>query len=151
MSRTTKVFESTGPGRGVYRDISVEPRVEALTETHGFAEFTDGGGAVGTLTLQGSIPAGAVVLGTKVLVPEGFSGDVSAAMIIGDGDDTDRYNTSTIDVFTTAAAGVESGVPSGEKLQVAAVRPVLTVTTNADFTSVDAGEVTVSIYYIRTS
>jgi hypothetical protein len=128
------------------------PKVSVLSETHTAATFTDGGSAVGTKTMTGTIPAGAVVLGTKVLVPAGFAGDVSAALTIGDGTDVDRYNTGTIDIFTTAATGVASGVPSGQKLQVAAVSPVLTVTSNADITPViaEAGSVTVNIYYIAT-
>lgn len=131
----------------------VMPRVSVLTETHLASTFTDGGGAAGTKTMTGTIPAGAVILGTKVLVAAGFAGDSSAAMIIGDGTDTDRYNTSTVDIFTTAATGVQSGVPSGSKLQVAAVSPVLTVTsaTDAGLFIAGAGSVTVSIYYIKTA
>jgi len=121
-----------------------------LTETHTAASFTDGGGTSGTKTFSGYIPAGAYILGSRVLVPAGFAGNVSAAMTIGDGTDPDRYNTSTINVFSTAATGVDAGVPSGLKLQVAAVQPVLTVTTNSDFTSALAGggSVTVSILYV---
>lgn len=128
------------------------PRLGALTETAAAANFENAGGAVATYELLGEIPAGAVVVGTKVLVPEGFAGDTSAAMTIGDGPDVDRYNTATIDVFTTAATGVQSGVPSGSKLQVAAVQPVLTVTsaTDADLVIAGGGIVTVSIYYIVT-
>ena len=134
------------------RQVTSVPRVEVLSETHTADSFTDGGSTVGTKTMTGRIPAGAVILGTKVLVPAGFAGDTSAALTIGDGSDVDRYNTSTVDIFTTAAAGVQSGVPSGNKLQTTAVQPVLTVTSAADFTAVvsGGGSVTVEIYYIRT-
>ncbi len=128
------------------------PKVKVLTETHLASSFTDGGATVGTKAFTGSLPAGAVILGTKVLVPAGFAGDTTAALTIGDGSDVDRYNTSTVSIFATAATGVESGVPSGAKLQIAAVAPVLTVTSTADFTSVvsGGGSVTVSIFYIQT-
>lgn len=126
------------------------PKVEVLTETEIFSDFTDGGTTVGTMILTGVVPAGAVLLGSKVIVGAGFAGDTSAAMTIGDGSTVDRYNTGTIDVFSTAATGVESGVPSGDKLITVANSPTLTITTNADFTSVSAGSVTVSIYYIAT-
>lgn len=125
-------------------------RIQALTETLAVADFTDGGGASGTITMTGSIPAGAYILGCKVLVPGGFAGDTSAALTIGDGSDADRYNTSA-DVFSTAATGVEAGPPTGALLQVAAVQPVLTVTSATDFGLVvteDVGSVTVSIFYI---
>ena len=130
----------------------IVPRVSVLEETHTAASFTDGGAAVGTKTMTGYIPAGAVILGTKVLVPAGFAGNVSATMTIGDGSDAERYMTPTCNVFATAANGVQSGVPSGNKLQVTAVKPVLTVTSSTDFTLVLAGggSVTVAIYYIVT-
>jgi hypothetical protein len=126
--------------------------VNALTETHSAASFTDGGSTVGTKTMTGTLPAGALILGTKVTVPAGFAGNVSATLKIGDGSDDDRYNTGTPSIFATAATGVEVGVPSGSKLQVAAVQPVLTVTASSDFTLVAAGggSVTVSIFYIPT-
>jgi hypothetical protein len=159
---TTKQFQtarSTGDGRQVFETVDVavpdqgadraQGLLGVLEETVAYDAFTDGGGAVGTYQMAGSLPAGAVVLGTKVLVGDGFAGNVSAALTIGDGSDVDRYNTSTIDVFTTAATGVQSGVPSGDKLVTAANRPTLTVTTNTDFTAVSAGEITVSIYYIQ--
>lgn len=134
----------------LYQDQATAAVVCALTETHTAASFTDGGSTVGTKTMTGQIPAGAYILGTRVLVPAGFAGNVSAALTIGDGSDVDRYNTSTVNIFATAATGVDAGIPSGLKLQVAAVSPVLTVTTNSDFTSAlsGGGSVTVSILYV---
>lgn len=164
LSRTIETFRSTGANRGVYETVDMavsEPGtgvsyaiVGVLSETVTVAQFTDGGAAAGTYQMAGTVPAGAVLLGTKVLVPGGFAGNTSAVLIIGDGSDTDRYNTSTVDVFTTAAAGVQSGVPSGTKLLTADNRPTLTVTTNSDFTlavSNGSGIVTVSIYFIQTA
>ena len=129
------------------------PKIAVLTETHAASTFTDGGSTAGTKTMTGSIPAGAIILGTKVLVPAGFAGDTTAALTIGDGaGDPDRYNTSTVNIFTTAATGVQSGIPSGTKLVTAAEQPVLTVTSSSDATLfiAGAGSVTVSIYYIAT-
>jgi len=148
-------LEVTSPVAGVTRrrQIASVPRVEILSETHLASSFTDGGSTVGTKTMTGRIPAGALILISRVLVPAGFAGDTTAALTIGDGSDVDRYNTSTIAIFATAAAGVDAGVPSGLKLQVAAVQPVLTVTSTSDATLfiAGAGQVTVEIYYIRTS
>ncbi len=126
--------------------------VRVLTETVLKSAFTDGGSTSGTYAMTGTIPVGAVLLGSKVIVNVGFSGDTTAVMIIGDGSDTDRYNTSTINIFTTAAAGVESGAPSGSKLITTANSPTLTVTSTADFTNVSAaGSITVSIFYLETA
>lgn len=128
------------------------PAIRVLTETHTAASFTDGGATTGTKSFTGTLPIGAITLGTKVIVNAGFAGDTTAVMTIGDGSDVDRYNTGLIDVFTTAANGVQSGVPSGSLLHTAVATPVLTVTTGADFTNALAGggSVTVSIYYIAT-
>lgn len=127
------------------------PSIDVLSQTGiDYDDFTDGGAAVGTLTMTNAIPAGSIVLGTKVLVSAGFAGDTSATLTIGDGSDVDRYMTGTPSVFATAATGIQTGVPSGNKLITAANQPVLTVTSNADFTSVSAGTMDVYIYFIRT-
>jgi len=120
-----------------------------LTETVAFGDFTDGGATVGTFDLTvGTIPAGAYFLGASVTAVTGFAGDTSAALTIGDGTDVDRYNTSTVDVFTTAANGVAAGAPSGVRYHDAAKTVKLTITTAADFTSVSAGSVTVELFYL---
>jgi len=120
-----------------------------LEETVAYSAFTDGGAAVGTYDITvGTIPAGATFLYSAVTAVTGFAGDVSAALTIGDGTDVDRYNTSTIDVFSTAANGVAAGDPSGTRYHDAAKTVKLTVTTNADYTSVSAGSVTVELYYL---
>ena len=161
ISRNVKTERSTGTGREVHEDIPVKfPNTDAyrsaavigkLTETVGVAAFTDGGAAVGTYTLAGKLPAGAIFLFAKVTNIVGFAGDTTAVLTIGDGSDADRYNTGTINVFATAAAGVEAGVPSGAKLLTADNNPVLTVTGGADFTSIVTegnGSLQVDLYYI---
>lgn len=159
---TTHAFEvarSTGSGRQKLETLNIEIPdsgasrkvgvVAVLEEQFDHADFTDGGGASGTIQFTGALPKGAVVLGSKVLVPEGFAGATTATLTIGDGSDVDRYNTGTPDVFSTAADGIESGVPSGNKLLTAENRPTLTVTVTTDFTGVTAGKLTVSLYYIQ--
>lgn len=158
---TTHSFEvarSTGTNRQKFTTLDVEVPdsgtdrefglVAKLEEQHDHADFS-GAAAVGTIQMTGSLPAGALVVATKVTVEEGFAGDTSAALTIGDGSDVDRYNTGTLDVFSTAATGVEAGVPSGALLLTSANRPTLTITTNAAWSSVTAGKVTVAIYYIQ--
>lgn len=122
--------------------------LKRISVTVGYAEFTDGGAAVGTYSLSEFIPVGALYLGTAVTAVTGFAGDTSAAMTIGDGTDVDRYNTSTVNVFATAAAGVAAGAPSGVLYHAAQVTPKITITTAADWTSVNAGSVTIELYYI---
>ena len=161
-TRTVVAAVSTGTGRQAFEDISVvtpdaganrtQAVVGCLSETVGVASFTDGGAAVGTYQLVGSIPAGSLVLGTKIGPVVGFTGDTSAVLIVGDGSDADRYMTGTPNVFATDAVGIECGVPNGTKLVKTANRPTLTITSAADFTAVvtDAkGVVTVSIFYVQ--
>lgn len=129
------------------------PCVSGFTETWLFSDFTDGGGTSGTRRMAGAIPAGALFLYAKVLVPAGFAGDTSAVIILGDGTTTDRYGLATgsaPSVFATAATGIEIGNPSGAVLQIASVSPVITITSGSDFTAVNAGSVTVSFFYLVT-
>lgn len=161
-SRNVSVATSTGTGRQALEEVAVSmpalstgrstAMLGCLSETVAIASFTDGGAAVGTYQMAGSIPAGALILLTKLGPVVGFAGDTSAAITIGDGSDVDRYHTGTPSVFTTAANGVECGIVSGTKLITTANRPTLTVTTAADFTAAvtnGSGVVTVSIFYIE--
>lgn len=127
----------------------VTTRLVSFTETVLFNQFTDGSGASGTYQLQQAVPKGAIVQGTKVTVEAGFAGDTSAVLTIGDGSDVDRYMTGTPSVFATAADGIQTGPPSGNLLLTAANNPTLTVTSGADFTAVNAGSLTVTIFYLE--
>lgn len=123
--------------------------VQFLEETVAYSAFTDGGSTSGTYDLTtGTIPAGAFVLGAYLTALTGFTGDTSAVLTVGDGTDVDRYNTGTPSVFTTSATGLDLGVPSGAEYHAAAATVTLTVTSNADFTSVSAGSLTIRIAYI---
>jgi|SRR3990167_5245251 len=122
--------------------------LQCLAETVALADFTDGGGAAGTYALKTQIPAGAWVLQTIIQDVTGFAGDTSAALIVGDGTDTDRYNTSTLDVFTTIAA-IDGGAVSGTKIHTTAKTVTLTITAGSDWGLVTAGALTIKIFYLR--
>src|SRR3990167_7071574 len=111
------------------------------------AQFTDGGATAGTFTLNHTIPAGARFAFALITSITGFIGDTSAVITIGDGTDVDRYNTGTPSVFTTAAAGVDMGAPSATAWHTAAIAPVITITSGADFTNVSAGSVLITLFY----
>lgn len=120
-----------------------------ITETVAFGDFTDGGAAVGTYAMTaGNIPAGAIFLATAVEAVTGFAGNVSASLTIGDGTDVDRYHTGAINVFATAATGIDVGVPSGATYHPVVKTPTLVITASSDFTAVSAGSITVSLYYL---
>lgn len=118
-----------------------------ISQTVTRAQFTDGGSTSGTKALATQIPAGAFVVRAYLQNVTGFTGDTSAVLIVGDGSDTDRYNTGTPSVFTTAAA-IDLGAPSGAQIHTAATTVTLTVTGNSDFTAISAGQLTVRIFYL---
>jgi hypothetical protein len=118
-----------------------------INQTFAYDDFTDGGGASGTLVLDEGIPDGAVVQRAILHSLTGFTGDTSAFIQIGDGTDVDRYSTGTPSVFTTNPSGCELREPSGTAWHDDAKSVTVTITSNADFTSVSAGAATVAICY----
>lgn len=120
-----------------------------ISQRVSIADFTDGGGASGTLNLSNDIPIGAIVDPISVMDVTGFAGDVSAVLLVGESGDTDRYMTGTPSVFATATA-VNAGAPSGVIHHTAAKTPLLTLTSATDIGLVitnGAGRLTVSIPY----
>lgn len=124
-----------------------KPRVRCVEETLTAASLTDGGAAIGTKTLTATIPAGARFLASTATALTGFAGDVSAVITLGDGTDADRYNTGTPDIFTTAAAGVDLGAPSGTVFHAEAKAVVATVTSASDITLVLIGGGSVNLKF----
>lgn len=119
-----------------------------LRETVTYADFTDGGAAVGTYTSSESLPIGAVVTLSWVVVNSVFSGDTSCALDIGDGTDEDRYTSgAALDIFTSATF-LSGGAPQGTAYHAAAKSPVLTATSGSDWGSVaTTGSLTYTIQY----
>lgn len=142
---------STTKVRGKFRiHDSEKVRYVTYQESITRAGMTDGGSTSGTLVLGCTIPAGALFVSSLITDIVGFTGDTSATIQIGDtGGDVDRYTTGTPSVFTTAAAGVDLGVPSGTKWHTAAVVPDVLITSNADFTNVAAGSAVITLVWIE--
>ena len=121
--------------------------VNKISQAVALADFTNGGGAVGTLDLTDTIPAGATYFQGNLLSVVGFAGDVSAALTVGDGTDVDRYNASTVNVFADIAGGVGLGTPSGTLYHATEATVTLTITVDADWDSVTAGGFTIEMFY----
>lgn len=126
-------------------DADWRPCGGAIVQTVALADFTDGGAAVGTLVLDYGIPVGATVVRTYLLALTGFTGDTSCTLIVGDGTDTDRYNTGTPSIFTTAAGETDLGAISGVAYHSAAKSITLTATSGSDWGAVTAGAATVVV------
>ena len=124
--------------------------IRRLKLTAGFADFTDGLGAVGTYTPPSTyfLPAGAKVLATKIVTSVAFSGDTSAVATVGKAGATDDYFGSAASVF---AAGTDYGQPAteAEDLVAADTVPIITVTSGADWGAVNPlAAMTVEITYL---
>lgn len=120
--------------------------VGVITETVARAAFTDGGSTSGTYALKTQLPIGAYVERCFLVDVTGFTGDTSAVIIVGDGTDTDRYNTGTPSVFTTVAA-LDLGTVSGTAIHTTAKTVTITITSASDFTAVVAGSLTIRLYF----
>lgn len=121
-----------------------------LTFRYNDPQLVDGGATIGTYTALKSLPAGALVLGTKMKTTEAFTGNTSAVATVGKAGATDDFFGTALDVF---AAGDDYGQPAtiAEALNQAAVFPIVTITSATDYTLVAAGRMTVSIYYLDLS
>lgn len=122
-----------------------------VEETVTRAQFTGTVNATTTnfTSTTGAVPVGATVLYASIKNVVGFTGDSSAVLTIGDGTDVDRYNTGTPNVFANAVNGLAAGAPSGVVYHTAAKNVVLTLTSAANITAVNAGSITYSLYYLK--
>ena len=122
-----------------------------------FGDFTDGGSLSGYVDLAKQIPAGSRVLFSKVTVTAGFAGDTSAVMDIGSTSDTDLFSYTTHNVLAAAANLMEhadvsgAGTTLGPVLITSDTTVRVTVTGNANFTSISAGKAYVEVVYMSTN
>lgn len=111
------------------------------------SEFTDGGGTSGTLTLSQQIPDKAYfekcLLRNLTVTGAGIT---TLVIIVGDGTDTDRYNTGTPSIAANADI-VVMGAPSGTREHVDAKSVTLTVTEGSDFGDVTTLAFTIQLFY----
>ena len=115
----------------------VPPKVmdlQVYKETVTVSQLTDAT-TTGTYTCTFDLPVNFWIERAMLTDVVGFAGDTSAVIIIGDGTDTDRLNTGTPSVFTTATI-IDLGAPSGTRPVTTAFKPVITITSASDFTDV---------------
>lgn len=132
-----------------YQDLTVgELAIEGLAQTVDITDFTDNAGtATGYVDLR-ALPKNALVLGWKAVVTTGFTGDATAVIQVGVSGDLNRYSAVT-DLSVLAAGTVGASVSNDANvLALTAATPRVTVTGGADFTSITAGAMTVTVYYI---
>jgi len=116
-----------------------------------FSDFTDGGGAVGTLEMSDVIPAGSFVIGSKVTVKTGFTGDTTCTL----GIESKAYSgNTTYNIFTAANNLMKAAFISADAGLVAvpiATTVSLTATSGSDWGLVTAGKIFVEVFYFSTN
>ena len=127
------------------------PRTAVISETVLIGGFTDNGDTTGYIDLGTQLEAGAIPVGWKCVVATGFTGDTTAVVQIGVAGDLDRFSADTAQSVLAAAtvgsnilaADASDGMNAAQTIRV-------TVTGGADFTSITAGNMAVSVYYLET-
>ena len=146
IANVTEQLEMTHTGMGIRKVAQIVK----------YGDFTDDGSdANGDLTLDKSVPAGSFIIGSKVTVKTGFTGDSTAVLAIGASANDNEYSGNTTHnvfaaarnlvkaAFITADAGL--GAVGSDQIIY------LTLTGGADFTSISAGEMLVEVYYLSTN
>ena len=121
-----------------------------------YDQFTDGAGASGTLDLSKQIPAGSLVICSKVKVTTGFTGDTTAVMDVGISGDADRFSLTTHNVLAAASNLLENADPAaggaaGLDLVTSDTTVTLTITGASDFGLITAGKLYVEVFYLSTN
>lgn len=125
------------------------PIKKLVSQSLDHASFTDGGSTSGYIDFTtGQLPACSLILGWKAVISEAFTGDTTGVITVGKSGATSQYTGDTdLSVYTAATVG-SVGVEA-TSFEASAVTPRVTVTGSADFTSVTAGTMVVTIYYIE--
>jgi len=128
----------------------VNPGMKVLTsQSLAFGDFTDNGDATGYIDFtSGTIPVSAIVLGWEAVVSTGFTGDTTAVIEVGVSGDTDAFSADTAQ-SVLAAATVGSASLAAESYIGSAATPRVTVTGGADFGSISAGTMVVTVFYME--
>ena len=126
--------------------------IGVISKTAAFGDFTDNEDTTGYIDFDDDLPAGAIPLGWKSVVATGFTGDTTAVMQVGVSGDLDRFSAVTDQSVLAAGTVGASALGQSDCLDgiAAAQTPRITVTGAADFSSISAGAMTVSLYYLRT-
>ena len=120
-----------------------------IEQTIGYAEFTDNTDTTGYKDLAEQLPPGALPIGWRCRVTTGFSGDTTAVVQVGVSGDLDQYSadvTQSVLTSGTLVGALAIAADSGDDMNTGVTIRV-TVTGGADFTSINAGSMTVSVWY----
>lgn len=128
------------------------PKLKHIKQTVVIGDFTDNTNTTGHVDLDTQLPAGAIPVAWTAVVATGFTGDTTAVLQLGVAGDLDRFSAVTTPSVVAAGTVGASALGRAEALNGvgAAVTVRATVTGAADFTSIVAGAMTITFYYIET-
>ena len=130
--------------------------IRKISQVVKYSDFTDDGSDTnGDLIMNTTVPAGSFIIGVKVTVKTGFTGDTTATLAVGVAKDgNDLSGNSTINVLAAARNLVASAFTSTDNGPVAvssAQTVYLLVVGASDFTLITAGEMLVEVFYLSTN
>jgi hypothetical protein len=121
-----------------------------VSQVLNYDDFTDNEDETGYIDFDTDLPAGAMPIGWRAVVTEGFAGDTTAVMEVGIDGDVDKYSANTAQSCLPAGT-VGSMVLAADAwtAHATAKTPRVTVTGTANFTAINAGSMQVEIFYIE--
>jgi hypothetical protein len=125
--------------------------LRSIHQVISYRDFTDGGSAAGTYNMLKRIPAGSFVIGSKVNVLAGFTGNSSCTLAIGDSGDSNVYSANTTHNIYTAVNNLVAQAESPPVAEASANTVLLTATGASDFTAITAGKIEVWVFYFSTN
>lgn len=115
------------------------------------AQFTDDGGASGHFDVVQKLPSGIMILGGKVQVSKGFTGDTTASMFATDTGGTLGYfftsQGAVISVLNTGTIVAAADFTTGNNIIPVDTTIRIKVTGGADFTSITQGELQLTLFF----
>lgn len=111
------------------------------------SQMTDGEAAAGTYTFEDALPKGLLPIAGAIVCTKAFAGQTTVAAELGTAADADAYVDSG-SVLTLGLINALTGADMDLGINTDSKDVVLTITGNADFTALTAGEVDVALFCI---
>jgi hypothetical protein len=121
-----------------------------VSQVLNYDDFTDNEDETGYIDFDTDLPAGAMPIGWRAVVTEGFDGDTTAVMEVGIDGVEDKYSADTTQsCFDAGTVGSMVLAADAWTDHDEAQTPRVTVTGGTDFGDVDEGSMQVEIFYIE--
>lgn len=133
------------------RKLIANPVKQLQSQVLEIADFTDNTDTTGYIDFSAQLPAGAIVLGWKADITDGFTGDTTAVMEVGISGSLDDFSAITTASCLTDASEKRVASKAATSHVDSATTARVTVTGAADFTSITAGKMRVTLYYLDTN